>query len=135
MLRLNGCIPHTDAPQQGLPAPQPPVLGSVGKNRVFSRNGKGGTVRLPDSVPQSCDAMMEGDQALVRHFEMEQAVETILLEVGENPLRQVGPCLLTLQPGPRRMTQRMWRMHNGRIAIIPRVLWRILGLWGESCGR
>lgn len=60
----------------------------VGVNRVYARNGRGGTVRLPDSVPQVC-ALAAGDTAM-RQLHMQHAVETILLELGEDLSRQVG---------------------------------------------
>ena len=91
VLRLNGCIPTTADPAdaaQSVSAAQLNAPNLVGLNRVFSRNGKGGTVRLPDSVPQNCD-MAEGDPALLRYCAIGHAVECILLELGEDLNRQV----------------------------------------------
>ena len=83
VLRLNGCLPVKSSLPQSLHTPAEPL----GTNRVYLRNGKGGSVRLPDSVPQA--GSMEDDAVQLQSLQMEQAAEAILLEVGEDLLRAV----------------------------------------------
>ena len=84
-------MPVETSTPQSLRTPAEPL----GTNRVYLRNGKGGSVRLPDSVPQA--GAMDDDAVQLQSLQMEQAAEAILLEVGEDLLRRVRVEALQLE--------------------------------------
>lgn len=113
MLRLHGIpVPSTALPKvarnsQNLytppsPAPTPaitaadniPFMSSMGSRRIFARNGGSGTVASVHQFGlEDTATMMEADcedEAQASVAEMEQAVEVILQEVGEDVGRPVS---------------------------------------------
>lgn len=126
MLRMHQCVPCTDMSAHSCHVPQLAPPRPNGLNRVLLRNGKGGTVRLPDSVPQSC-GMVEDDPDVLCRCEMEQAVETILMGIGESPRRQVlhhslspaSTCLLFCSPsGPAFMLARVQSLQSLHLNVV-----------------
>lgn len=81
-LRFKGCLPADDntAQHQCISSP-------LGPNRVYSRFGKGGTVRLPPDGAQAGSHEEEASQ--LQSLQMQEAVDTILQEIGEDTFRQV----------------------------------------------
>ena len=119
MLRLHGipvpstALPKTPRNSQTMytppsPAPTPaltdrdsiPFMSSMGSKRIFARNGGSGTVASVHQFGlEDTATMMDADcdeQPQASVSDMEQAVEVILQEIGEDmerPVSSLFPCL------------------------------------------